>query len=156
MRRGRGVRASAVVLMALGGCGGDDGGAEPLFPADLATYREVRDCRASGDHDLQMIRVLADPTAEGPYITRTGAFPAGAVLLKAQYDFGDTTCSGPVVQWTVMVKEEAGGDPLRLGWRWQRVDGERRVVSEDDSRCFGCHAGCGVAPDGFDGSCAVP
>ena len=148
-----------MLVVAMAACGGDDdGGPEPLFPADYAAYREVRDCRPSGDHDLQMIRVLADPAAEGPYTTRTGAFPAGAVVLKEQFDFGDTTCSGPVAQWTVMAKADDGaaGDPLLLGWRWQRVDAERRVVSEDDSRCFGCHAKCGGAPDGFDGTCAVP
>jgi hypothetical protein len=137
-------------------CGDDGGGREPLFPADYAAYREVRDCRASGDHDLQQIRVLADPAAYDVYMSRTGAFPVGAVLLKEQFDFGDATCAEAPVQWTVMVKTAAGGDPLHLGWQWQRVDAERRVVTENDSRCFGCHTECGVAPDGFDGTCAVP
>lgn len=145
-----------LVVVVVASCGDDGGGPEPLFPADSATYREVRDCRASGDHDLQQIRVLADPAAHGPYTMRNAAFPVGAVLLKEQFDFGDVTCSGPVVQWTVMVKDEEGSDPLHLDWRWQRVDAERRVVTEDDSRCFGCHTDCGVAPDGYLGTCAVP
>ena len=42
------------------------------------------------------------------------------------------------------------------GWTFQRVNPDRTVESEDDSRCIGCHAECGVPPDGFDGTCAVP
>ncbi len=153
------MRASLglAVVVALVGCGDD--GADPVavFPADyLATYQEVRDCRGSADHDLGRIRVLADPAARGPYLARDAAFPVGAVLLKVEYDFADTTCVGPITQWTVMQRIADGGDPLQLGWHWQRVDLERRVVSENEPRCLGCHAECGVAPDGYLGTCAVP
>jgi hypothetical protein len=144
-------RAAILVVLVLAACG-DDGGPEPLFPADYATYQEVRDCRPSGDHDLQSVRVLADPAALAPYRDRLAPFPAGAIVLKEQYDFGDPTCAGDIVQWTVMVKDDAGP----IGWRWQRVDAARHVVSEDDSRCYGCHTDCGVAPDGYLGTCAVP
>ncbi len=141
--------------MALGACGGDDVAA--AFPADYAaTYQEVRDCRGSADHDLRLIRVLADPAARAPYLARDAAFPVGAVLLKEEYDFGDPTCNGPIMQWTVMQRQGDGGDPLHLGWAWQRVDPDRRVVAADDSRCFGCHASCGEPPDGYLGTCAVP
>ncbi|HUQ07704.1 MAG TPA: cytochrome P460 family protein [Kofleriaceae bacterium] len=155
------MRCVAIIVVGAvaAGCSGDDGGdgRTPLFAADYATtYREVRDCRSSGDHDLQQIRVLADPAAYDVYMARTGTFPVGAVVLKEQFDFGDATCAEDPVQWTVMVKTAAGGDPLHLGWQWQRVDAARRVVTENDSRCFGCHAECGVEPDGFDGTCAVP
>lgn len=134
----------------------DDVAPAPVFPADyLATYVEVRGCRSSADHDLGQIRVLADPAARAPYLGRDADFPVGAVLLKAEYDFGDATCTGPITQWTAMQRIEGGAAEL-LGWRWQRVDADRTVVSEDDSRCLGCHADCGVPPDGYLGTCTVP
>src|SRR5690348_5143363 len=69
-----------------------------LFPADYsASYVEVRDCRKSGDHDLDFVRVLADPTALGPYEDRASPFEDGAVVLKEQYDFGDDLCTGPIL-----------------------------------------------------------
>lgn len=152
MRSGaRAAVAGAVALAAA--CGGED--AAPVFPADHATtYQEVRNCRTSADHDLGRIRVLADPAARGPYLDRTAPFPDGAVVLKAEYDFGDVDCTGPITQWTAMQRASAAAE--RLGWVWQRVDRDRAVVSEDEPRCIGCHADCGVAPDGYLGTCAVP
>ncbi|MCX5746807.1 MAG: cytochrome P460 family protein [Proteobacteria bacterium] len=129
---------------------------DPLFPADWATsFTEVRNCRASSDHDLNNIRVVVDAAALGPYTTRTSAIPEGAVVLKPEYDFGDVDCSGIPVQWTVMVRDDSQPSS-HLGYRWQRVDAAMKVVSENESRCFNCHAGCGVAPDGYQGTCAIP
>lgn len=126
------------------------------FPADYATsYTEVRACRASSDHDLHHIRVLADPAALGPYQSRAQAFPPGAVVLKEEFDFSDLACSGPIVEWTVMMKL-ATPMPDTLGWRWQHVDPDRHVVTQDEERCIGCHTACGVPPDGYDGTCAMP
>ena len=126
---------------------------EPRFPADYAaTYTEVRDCRSSSDHDLHRIRVLADPAALGPYTTRT-PFPVDSVVLKAEYDFGDTACTGSVVEWTVMQKLAT---PETLGWVWQRVAATRSVTTQNDSLCITCHTSCGVAPDGYDGTCTMP
>jgi hypothetical protein len=142
------VRGAALILAALAGCGGD--GPEPAFPADYAgDFTEVRDCRSSADHDLHRIRVLADATAMAPYLAREAPIPDGAVLLKEEYDFGDDDCSGPILEWSVMAKRDGA-------WSFQDVDADRRVVSEDDSRCVGCHELCGDPPDGFDGTCAVP
>ena len=144
------------LVIASGACGGDDGPA-PRFAADYpARFVEVRGCRASADHDLRRIRVLADPAALAPYRTRATPFPAGAVVLKEEYDFADGECAGPVVSWTVMERLPTGTAPDRLDWAWQRVDPDRDVVSEDEPRCVGCHAACGVAPDGHDGTCAMP
>ena len=117
----------------------------------------MRNCRRSGGaHDINHVRVLADPNAVAIYNDRSGPFPEGAVVLKEEYDFGDSTCSGPILQWSVMVKRAAGTSPETLDWQWQRVDRLGNVASEDDSRCIGCHEGCGVAPDGHDGTCTVP
>jgi hypothetical protein len=133
------------------------GGGEPAFPEDYAaTYTEVRNCRQSGDHDLNVIRILADPAALAAYRDRAEPFPVGSVVLKEEFEFGDTTCSGPIKQWTVMEKLEVGSSPDTLDWAWQTVDADRNVVDEDLPQCIGCHTGCGVAPDGYDGTCAVP
>lgn len=127
---------------------------DPRFPADYtATYTQVRDCRSSSDHDLHRIRVLADPAALGPYNTRTSPFPVDSVVLKAEYDFGDTACAGPVIEWTVMQKLAT---PEDLGWVWQRVAADRGVTTQNDSRCITCHTSCGVSPDGYDGTCTMP
>jgi hypothetical protein len=159
----RSLGALAVALVVVSGCPGDDGPSddgsesEPFFPDDYdASYLEVRNCRGSGDHDLNNIRILADPAARTPYEGRVVPFPVDAVVLKEEYDFGDTTCEGPIKQWTVMQKLAAESSPDTLDWSWQRVDGDRMVVEEDPPRCIGCHTGCGVAPDGYDGTCAVP
>jgi hypothetical protein len=127
-----------------------------LFPADYAaSYAEVRDCRKSGDHELAWVRVLADPAALSPYVDRAGGFPEGAVLLKEQYDFGDDSCSGQISEWTVMAKRANSAE--RLGWDWQRVGSDRRVVESNGSRCMTCHAGCVGPPEiGYDFTCTEP
>ena len=154
MRAAFALACVAACASTLAACGGDD--ALPVFPADYAaSYQEVRACRSSTDHDLHRIRVLADPAALGPYRARDVDFPVGATVLKAEYDFGDTTCSGPVVTWTVM-QRAATGPAIQLGWRWQKVDGDRTVVTENEGRCLGCHAECGVPPDGYLGTCTEP
>lgn len=152
---------SLAMLVLASGCPGDDGttddGPEPDFPADYVdSYVEVRNCRGSGDHDLNNIRILADPSAAGPYQDRTTPFPVGSIVLKEEYDFGDLTCEGPIKQWTVMRKLEAGSSPETLDWAWQRVDLERKVVDQDAARCYGCHSPCVEPPDSYDGTCAVP
>ena len=134
------------VLLFLAACGSDS--ASPLFP-DGYQYAEVRNCRSSSDHDLNKIRVLVDPVAANSYTTRSAPFPDGSIVLKEEYDFADTTCSGALVQWTVMKK--VGGT-----WQWQRVDKDRNVESENEARCINCHTQCGKPPDGYDGTCAVP
>ena len=135
----------------LAACGTD--AAPPAFPATYATsYVEVRNCRSSSDHDLHKIRVLADPAALAPYRDRNAEFPTGAIVLKEEYDFADGNCTGQVIEWTVMEKVAASSN---LGWSWQRVDVDRDVVAEDNTRCINCHTQCGVAPDGYLGTCAA-
>jgi hypothetical protein len=153
------VLASAVLASAVLAACGSDGelGPLPAFPADYAgSYVEVRDCRSSGDHELHRVRVLADATAAAVYQSRAGDFAEGALVLKEEYDFADTDCTGPVQRWTVMVRRPAAESGEQLGWRWQDLDASRRVTSEDGSRCAGCHTGCGRPPDGFQGTCTVP
>ena len=140
-----------VVLVLLSACSDSP---EAEFPASYAaSYTQVRDCRSSSDHDLHRIRVLADPAALGPYMTRTDPFPVGSIVLKEEFDFADTNCEGPIVEWTVM-KKLAKAD--NLGWTWQHVDPDRSVVTENEERCIDCHRTCGAAPDGYDGTCTMP
>jgi Cytochrome P460 len=148
-----------VVAAAVGlACPADDeDAAQPFFPEDYEdSYREVRPCRPSGDHDLNNVRILADAAALAPYQQRSSPFPLGAVVLKQEYDFGDLDCTGEIKQWTVMRKLADGSSPETLGWAWQRVDLARRVLEPDAVRCISCHQGCGVPPDGYDWTCSVP
>lgn len=150
---------ATLVLGSLGGCGTDTGGSgdPPLFPIDYeATYQEVRDCRFSLDHDLVRIRVLASPDALTAYNGRVAPFPTGSVVLKEQYFDSDTTCAGPVVEYTVMQKLDVGASPETLGWSWQKVSGDHTTVKTDIKRCTQCHTGCGQAPEGYGGTCAMP
>src|SRR5688572_2078881 len=137
----RSLRSWGLLLAALGlltSCGedGDDGPA-PSFPSDYrVSYTEVRDCRSSGEHELNNIRVLADEAALAAYRDRQQDFPEGSVVLKEEYGFADSTCSGEPIRWTAMARLASGSSPETLDWYWQDVDGARRVVSENDSRCI--------------------
>jgi hypothetical protein len=153
------ILAAALLSSTMLACG-DDGGEtvdQALFPADYAaTYQQVRNCRNSLDHDLHRIRVLASPEAMAAYTGRTAPFPTGAIVLKEEYESSDTTCAGPVVQWTVMQKLPAGSAPTSLDWTWQEIDADRQMTDKDIKRCVGCHSDCGKAPEGYDGTCTVP
>lgn len=142
-------------LFAATGCGPDPSGAAPVFPEEYATtYREVRDCRRSSDHDLSFVRVLASPDAFDAYQMRDRAFPVGSVVIKEEH--ADEGC-GDLLGWTAMQKEEPGSAGDAGDWRWQRVEPDR-TVSEDGAPvlCVSCHQGCGVPPDGYDWTCTVP
>lgn len=162
------MKQSRCLLLALAvaaSCGGGDDDDDPtpvdasvpLFPADYAeTYTEVRDCRRSGDHNLNYIRVVADPDAAGPYMNRDVPFPVGSIVLKVEHDPADFECEESPVRWTVMRKLADGADAEKLDWHWQDVDADRNVETENQPLCYGCHEGCGSPPDGYDGTCAVP
>jgi hypothetical protein len=55
-----------------------------------------------------------------------------------------------------MVRLAEGSSPSTLDWRWYQVTADRTIVGTDIPRCIGCHTGCGVPPDGYEGTCAVP
>jgi len=152
----------AQALLSLLACsGGDDAtpdalDADPLFPADYSTtYTEVRSCRQNADHDLHLIRILADPAALVPYRDRSALFPDGAVVLKEEHDFGDTDCSGEIILWTVIARLPLGSSNDTLDWRWQKVAPDRRVMTQDELRCIDCHSMC-TPPDGYENTCSIP
>jgi hypothetical protein len=149
-------RAILLALVSLvASCGPDP--APAVFPIAYAqTYQEVRDCRFSLDHDLERIRVLASPEALTPYLQHT-PFPAGAIVLKEQFEESDMTCSGPILSITAMKKLEVGSSPDTLDWRWQEVGPDLLEQEYDEKRCVSCHRRCGtVAAGGFDGTCTMP
>jgi len=157
---------AASILAAGAGCGddgGDDDGTDvdagpvetTLFPADYAdTFVEVRDCRMSIEH-VRHVRILADPAALEPYRDREATFPEGAVVLKEEYEYG-TDCDGELLGWTVMVRLTEGTGDDQLGWLWEETDAERNVLETDGQQCIDCHNICGDAPEGYEGTCAVP
>jgi hypothetical protein len=154
-----GTLSAVIAARLLAACGDDGGGDPPVFPADYAaTYQQVRNCRLSIEHDLVRIRVLASPDALQPYTTHTAPFPTGAIVLKEEYGTNDTACAGPIINYTVMQKLDAGTSPETIGWTWQDVDASFRVKrdSENIARCIGCHTDCGKPPDGYDGTCTLP
>jgi hypothetical protein len=132
-----------------------DKGPEPIFPADFqSTYQEVRDCRRSGDHDLNHVRVLTAPDAKQAYQSREVPFPAGAIVLKVEY--ADPECTD-VAGFTAMLKEPAGSAPTAGDWFWQRVDARREVLEEGQpARCVGCHRPCQAPAGGYDWTCTEP
>ncbi|MSP15460.1 MAG: hypothetical protein EXR73_02405 [Myxococcales bacterium] len=144
---------ACLATLALTGCPLDEP-LTPLVPTDWAsTLVEVRDCRRSGDHDLQHVRVLADAIARPAYEARDRAFPALALLVKAEY--ADDACTD-LVGFTAMHREP-GFAPATGDWRWQKLDAHREVIEDGDlPRCASCHTLCGRAPEGHDGTCAVP
>jgi hypothetical protein len=152
------LASSVVLALLLAAACADAPSRAPVaaFPADYAaSYEEVRSCRKSADHELDFVRVLTDPSALGPYLDRTSAFPDGAVVLKEQYAADDASCSGSIEAWTVMRKNTAA--TARSGWDWQRVASDRSVVEADTGSCQGCHAGCtGAGQLGYDFTCAEP
>lgn len=148
-------------LCALAACSSDeptaDAGPEPLFPANYAaSYTLVRDCRLSIEHDISMIRVLADPLALSTYQSRAGEFAEGALLLKEEFGSAAPDCSGPILGWTLMQKLAAGSSPETLDFHWQKVDAQRKIVSDDQARCISCHTGCGSSKEGYLNTCATP
>ena len=147
----------AFLLILLAGCPEDETDPPPpaaVFASDWASrYREVRNCRSSPDHELHFIRILADDVAHDAYLARTDPFPDRSVVLKAEHD--DQECTD-LVAITAM-RREAGFDSESADWHWQRANADGTVIEDGKlAECSSCHADCGIPPDGFDWTCAVP
>lgn len=155
------MRSCLGVLIGLGCVGpaacGTSYSEPPDFPESYAvTYTEVRNCRFSIEHNQLHVRVLVSPEALAPYRDRVGAFPSGSVVLKEEYSASDKTCSGGVVDYTVMSRLPSGMDPGTLDWAWQRVSPKREVAPDDISSCVQCHANCASQGVGYMGTCEEP
>jgi hypothetical protein len=145
-----------LLLVLLAACGTDQLPApeQPLFPADYA-YADVRTCRMSLDHNFKMVHVFADEISQDAYMLRDRPFPTGSTILKEEHAGSDSDCTGPILSWTVMMKLDDGTSSRTLDWKWQRVDANREVITEDENQCASCHATCDP-PDGYLGTCAAP
>ena len=74
-------------------------------------------------------------------------------MLKAEHD--DQECTD-LVAITAM-RREAGFDPESADWHWQRANADGTVIEDGKlAECSSCHSDCGIPPDGFDWTCAVP
>lgn len=150
------MRVVVLTLTLLGACSSGVDEVVAFPEAYLQTYTQTRTCRSSTDHDLNKVRVLADPAALEPYMNRDNPFPVGSIVLKPEYDFTDTDCTGTPIEWTVMVKLASGSSPNTLDWHWQRVTADRTVQTDNEPRCYGCHAGCSTGSGGYDYTCTAP
>ena len=149
------MRRAVLVLALACSCSGTDG-VPALFPANYAaTYQEVRACRMSLEH-AAYVRVLASSDAVAAYRDRMTPFPVGSIVLKEEYAQSDDTCSKPIVRYTVMQKLDAQASTATLDWQWQKADAQKHEVTTDLMSCVNCHAVCGKAPMGYDGTCAEP
>lgn len=147
----------ALCIGLVAACGSDGKDTTDLFPESYASsYSMVRECRRSGDHDLNYVTVWADPTSASTYTGRDKDFPVGSVVVKAEYEFGDETCAGDIQFWTVMVKLPAGSSTSTLDWHWQKVLADRTIDTDDEPRCISCHTSCGKPPEGYQGTCSAP
>jgi hypothetical protein len=144
----------ASVIVALGMLSGceDEPAPAPLFPEDYAeTYRLVRNCRSSIDHDLVYIEVLVNPAAESAYVDGVYPFAPGTTLVKREH--ADAACSQRV-GFTAMRRLEAGASPDGADWEWQELDAERNVIETGAlPQCVGCHQSC---TEGRDLACTDP
>jgi len=143
--------------LALGACGGDDGGTKPpgtdlIFPENfLDTYVLVRDCRFSTEHDGLQIRVYCNPEDAARYTDGNYPFPEGCTLVKIESS--DENCT-QVVRYSAMRRLADGAASSVGNWEWQRVDADFKAITETPaSGCFSCHAGC---THGRDFTCTDP
>lgn len=150
--RAPGWRALTSLALLVHGCDGPPASG-PRFPADFqASYRELRDCRNSHEHELRHIRVFASPSAQAPYteLSPRVPYPPGATLVKLEYELPGCRAED-FIEYTVLHKL-AGGEGR---WLWQRVAPDRRVLEEGaPRRCVACHTFHCAPPLGYDLTCA--
>ncbi len=128
---------------------------EAIFPAEAPTsWRQVRSCRHSHEHELNYIRVVANDLAHDRYLHWDAPFPVGATLLKLEYS--DAACQ-QLVRYTAMRKLAKGADVARGDWQWQATSPTFVVDTEAAIKvCVACHQSHCRDDDGtgFDLTCA--
>jgi hypothetical protein len=148
------VKPLYLVALVLGACTSDP---PSLLPANYAqTYTQMRPCRPSTDHDQHYVVVKADATAATAYTDRMEDFPVGSTVVKEEHDLDDDTCTGAIIEITLMQKLAPRSSIKTLDWTWQQLTPDNHVVNQDDKRCLNCHADCGGPPYGYAGTCSAP
>ena len=147
-----------VALVSIAGCSGGDPSPDAelsLVPADYSSFSEVQGCRNSVDHELTKIRTLADPSTKNAFLGRM-PFPTGGIFIAEERDSDETTCTGPILSWAIMIKLEDGSSPSTHDFQWQRVRAsDNQVITPSVPRCVNCHSLC-EPPDFYGYACSVP
>jgi hypothetical protein len=134
-------------------------GQEPDFPADYADKATSRSGTAAAAATTTSTTSGSSPIPppSAPYQGRAEPFPAGAIVLKEEYDFGDLDCSGRDQAVDRDASPGRWASPDTLDWAWQRVDAQRRVF-EVETPCAASAVTRAAAspPDGYEWTCAVP
>ena len=94
--------------------------------------------KVHGPHAIYSIAVRVSPEAIAPF--REGKpLPTGAVVVKEKY--ANRLASGPLHEYAMMVKQEAGYYPEGGDWEYVYVTlGHERKVSRGRlTQCAGCH-----------------
>jgi hypothetical protein len=110
-----------------------------LLVCRAPTPEEEAHDQRHGPHARYSIVVRVSPEAIGLF--REGKpLPSGAVVVKEKYADGRAT--GPLEEYAVMVKREAGYDPAGGDWEYAYVTSvpERKVARGRLAECAGCHA----------------
>lgn len=152
-------------LVLAGGCGDEDPGPPPVFTLEEVErdFVEVVECRPSHEHDLNHVRVFADPEAAEIFVrcvlTGLGGrcdvdrFDTGARFVKYEYQFADCE-PDDLVSYTTSLRLEDGAYPEGLDWHWQRLTPAMEVVEDGaPDRCLQCHINHCREPYGLDLRC---
>jgi hypothetical protein len=132
------------------------------------SFEEVVSCRWSHEHELNHVRVFADPrsaeifracvlTGEAENCVMDGepvaGFPVGSLFVKYEYD--DFGCEDDdFMGYTASLRLEDGSFPEGRDWQWQRVSPSMSLVEDGaPPRCLGCHIDHCEAPFGLDLRC---
>lgn len=139
----------------------------PIAPvvtaAELASggFEEVLACRASHEHDLRYVRIVANAAAVAMYrrcilVPAAGCsepFPVGALFVKYEYELPGCF-PGDFDGYTASLKLAPGSYPEGHDWRWQRLTPKFRVTEDGAPlRCLLCHIDHCAAPAGHDLHC---
>jgi hypothetical protein len=111
-----------------------------LWVADCRgpTPEEAAEAKRHGPHASYSIVVRVSPEANGAF--REGKpLPIGAIVVKEKYE--DAQASGPLHEYAVMVKREAGYNPGGGDWEYSYVTlaPQRKVTQGRLANCAGCH-----------------
>ena len=163
------MRAGVIAALALlaSGCGGED---ELVFDLDEVerTFEEVVPCRWSHEHELNHVRVVADPAAADIFRecvltglgddceidgAPVGGFPVGSIFVKYEYD--DFGCEdSDFLGYTASLRLEDGSFPEGWDWQWQQVGPDLELLDDGAPPvCLGCHINHCESPYGLDLRC---
>ncbi len=113
----------------------------PAIPSDFRTsFTKVNRARFMSRGHLEdrfAVDVYVNAAAERVWRSDTSAIPAGAMLVKEQFDPSPADRPAGIL---AMEKREAGFDPENGDWRWIVVSAKGEIVKDGKlEQCSGCH-----------------